>query len=74
MISAILEGKGSSKIGKYMPGTKIPVINEDEIKYKNLKYLLLFSWHIKHDLKKIFRKKGFKGKFIAPLPNCKIEN
>ena len=43
MISAILEVKGSSKIGKYMPGTKIPVINEDKIKYKNLKYLLLFS-------------------------------
>ena len=65
MVSAILEVKGSSKIGKYMPGTKIPVINENEIKYKNLKYLILFSWHIKRDLKKIFRKKGFKGKFIA---------
>lgn len=74
MVSAILEVKGSSKIGKYMPGTKIPVINENEIKYHNLKYLLLFSWHIKHDLKKIFRKKGFKGKFITPLPKCKIEN
>ena len=73
MISAILEVKGSSKIGKYMPGTKIPVINEDKIKYKNLKYLLLFSWHIKKDLKKIFRKKGFNGKFIVPLPKCKIE-
>ena len=74
MVSAILEVKGSSKIGKYMPGTKIPVINENEIKYKNLKYLILFSWHIKRDLKKIFRKKGFKGKFITPLPKCKIEN
>lgn len=74
MISAILEVQGSSKIGKYMPGTKIPVINEDKIKYDKLKYLLLFSWHIKNDLKKIFRKKGFKGKFIVPLPKCKIEN
>ena len=74
MVSAILEVKGSSKIGKYMPATKIPVINENEIEYDNLKYLLLFSWHIKHDLKKIFRKKGFKGKFITPLPKCKIEN
>ena len=34
MISAILEVKGSSKIGKYMPATKIPIINEDNIKYK----------------------------------------
>ena len=74
MISAILEVRGSSKIGKYMPGTKIPVIDEDKIKYDKLKFLLLFSWHIKKDLKKIFRKKGFKGKFIVPLPKCKLEN
>jgi len=74
MINAILEIKGSSKIGKYMPGTKIPVIEEGDINYKNLKYLLLFSWHIKEDLKRVFRKKGFKGKFIIPLPKCRIEN
>ena len=74
MVEAILEINGSSKIGKYMPGTNIPVISEDNINYKNLKYLIIFSWHIKSDLKKIFRKKGFKGKFIIPLPNCKIES
>ena len=45
-----------------------------KIRYNNLEYLILFSWHIKRDLKKIFRKKGFKGKFITPLPKCKIEN
>lgn len=74
MVCAILEINGSSKIGKYMPGTKIPVLNEDKIKYNKLKYLLFFSWHLKKDLKIIFRKKGFKGKFIIPLPYCRIEN
>ena len=74
MIDCILEVNSSHKIGKYVPGTKIPVLSEDTVKYKNLDYLLLFSWHIKDDLKKIFRNKGFKGKFIIPLPAPRIEN
>ena len=37
-------------------------------------FLILFSWHIKNELKRNLRKKGFKGKFIIPLPNPKIEN
>tara|TARA_B100001175_G_C19113368_1_gene450841 strand:+ start:263 stop:409 length:147 start_codon:yes stop_codon:yes gene_type:complete len=36
-------------------------------------FLILFSWHIKNELKKNLKKKGFKGKFIIPLPYPKIE-
>ena len=35
IINCILEIKGSYKIGKYMPGTNIPIINEN-IMNKNL--------------------------------------
>ena len=41
---------------------------------KQPNYLILFSWHIKNELKKNLRKKGFRGKFIIPLPLPKIEN
>jgi len=74
MIDCILEVNNSHKIGKYIPGTKIPIVSEDIIKSKKPDYLFIFSWHIKNDLKKIFRKFGFKGKFIIPLPLPKIEN
>ena len=37
-------------------------------------YLMLFSWHIKNELKRNLRKKGYKGKFIIPLPYPKIES
>lgn len=74
MIDCILEVNNSHKIGKYIPGTKIPIVSEDIIKSKTPDYLFIFSWHIKNDLKKIFRKFGFKGKFIIPLPLPKIEN
>ena len=72
IIDCILEIKGSYKIGKYMPGTNIPILNENFIKKKKPDYLLLLSWHITDVLVKNFRKKGFKGKFIIPLPNPRI--
>ena len=72
LLKCILEIKGSHKIGKYMPGTKIPIFEENYI-YKNKPdYLLLLSWHISKSLIKIFKKKGYKGKFIIPLPKPKI--
>ena len=74
IIDCVLEIDGSYKIGNYIPGTKIPILNENILKQKKPNYLLLFSWHIKDELKKNLRKKGFKGKFIIPLPFPKIEN
>jgi len=74
IIDCVLEVNGSYKIGNYIPGTKIPILNENILKNKKPDYLILFSWHIKNELKKNLRKKGFKGKFIIPLPYPCIEN
>ena len=72
IIDCICEVKNSYKVGHYMPGTNIPVVSEDIIFKKKPDYLLMLSWHISKDLIKIFKKKGYKGKFIIPLPKVKI--
>ena len=74
IIDCVLEINGSYKIGNYIPGTKIPILNENILSKNKPHYLLLFSWHIKKELKKNLKKKGFKGKFIIPLPFPKIES
>ena len=74
IIKFILEIKGSYKIDCYMPGTKIPVIKESKEILKKTNYLILFSWHIAKELIKNLRNRGFKGKFIIPLPKPKIIN
>ncbi len=74
IIDCVLEINGSYKIGNYIPGTKIPILNENILNKNKPNYLILFSWHIKDELKKNLRRKGFKGKFIIPLPKPKIEN
>ena len=68
IIDCIFEIKGSYKINRYMPGTKIPVKEEKASLLRKTDYLVLFSWHISKELIKNIRKQGYKGKFIIPLP------
>ncbi len=74
IIDCVLEIKGSHKIGKYIPGTLIPVLEESKLLADQPEYALLFSWHIADELMPKLREKGFTGKFIVPLPNPRIIN
>ena len=74
IIDYILEISGSKKIGKYMPGTKIPILNEKILYKEQPEYALIFSWHISKEIIRNLRKRGYKGKFIIPLPDPKIIN
>ena len=72
LIDCIVEIAGSYKIGKYMPGTRIPVLDEKVLYDDQPEYALLFSWHIADELVPKIKKLGYKGKFIIPLPSPKI--
>jgi hypothetical protein len=68
IIDCVLEIQGSYKIGKLMPGTLIPVLEESKLFTDQPEYALLFSWHIADELIPKLRQKGYTGKFIVPLP------
>jgi hypothetical protein len=72
IVSAILEIKGSHKIGKYMPGTLIPVFDEEQLFVDQPEYALLFSWHIADELVPKLRGRGYRGRFIVPLPDPRL--
>lgn len=72
ILDCIVEIKGSHKIGKYMPGTMIPVVDEAKLFEEQPEYALLLSWHISDELITNLRKKGYQGKFIIPLPHPQI--
>ncbi|MCL5432530.1 MAG: hypothetical protein M1524_00230 [Patescibacteria group bacterium] len=72
VVDCVLEIKGSHKIGKYIPGTIIPVLEETKLHNDKVDYAILFSWHIADELMPKLKQKGFKGDFIIPLPNPKI--
>jgi hypothetical protein len=68
IIDYVCEIEGSLKIGKCMPGTLIPVVEESRMFQDQPDCAIIFSWHIASELAPKLRAKGFKGKLITPLP------
>lgn len=56
------------KIGKFSPGTGIPIVNKYEIEKQNPDYIVILSWNFKDE---IMKKLG-KRKYIIPIPSFEI--
>lgn len=70
IVECVLEVPGSRKIGRYVPGTRIPVVDESRVEFPE--NLLLFSWHLADELMPKLRSAGFRGKFVVPLPEPRV--
>jgi SAM-dependent methyltransferase len=68
IIDYVCEIEGSLKIGKYMPGTLIPVVEESRLFAEQPDCAIIFSWHIANELAPKLRAKGYKGMLVTPLP------
>lgn len=65
--------KSLLKIGKYTPGTHIPVVADAELIDRMPDYALLLAWNFAEEIMKnleAYRRKG--GKFIIPIPTPQI--
>ena len=68
IVDYVCEIAGSLKIGKSMPGTAIPVVEESRLFTDQPDCAIVFSWHIADELAPKLRAKGYRGKLITPLP------
>jgi hypothetical protein len=68
IIDYVCEIEGSLKIGKCMPGTLIPVVEESRMFADQPDCAIIFSWHIADELAPKLRAKGYKGMLVTPLP------
>ena len=71
-LTCVCELSGSEKIGKMMPGTDIPIVDEARLIKDQPAYALIFSWHVADDIIPALRSKGYQGQFIIPLPTPRI--
>ena len=64
MISAVYEKPGSLKIDHYVPGTRIPILSDDDMLNDNDnldKPLLNLAWHISEEIHSYLKSSGFTG-------------
>ena len=57
------------KQGKYLPGSHIPIVNEEEIKKDKPDYVLILPWNIKEEIMaQLDYIRAWEGKFVVPIP------
>lgn len=56
------------KIGKFSPGTGIPIVHMDKIREDNPDYIVILSWNFKQEIIDKLRN-FYDGKFIIPIPH-----
>lgn len=62
----------SEKVGKYLPGTHIPIVCNEIILREQPEYVVILAWHYGKYIMEQWRKKGLKSKFVLPLPEFTI--
>lgn len=60
------------KIGTVVPGVRIPVVDEEILFQEQPDYALILSWNMADFLIPKFRSRGYKGKFIIPVPQVEV--
>lgn len=65
--------RNPAKQGKYMPGSRIPIVEEQQLKDKQPDYVVLLPWNLKSELmQQLNYIKSWNGKFVTAVPFLEI--
>jgi SAM-dependent methyltransferase len=61
------------KQGQYLPGSHIPIVNEEMIRKNKPEYILILPWNLKDEItEQLGYIREWKGKFVIPIPKLEI--
>lgn len=65
--------KAPLKIGKYLPGSHIPIMTEEKIKELKPDYIVIFPWNIKEEvISQLEYVKEWNCKFVIAIPELEV--
>lgn len=65
--------RAESKCGKWLPGSRIPVVEENRLREERPDYIILFPWNIVAELEKqLSYVRDWDGKFVTAVPTLQI--
>ncbi|MCX6757311.1 MAG: class I SAM-dependent methyltransferase [Candidatus Nomurabacteria bacterium] len=68
----LAELSNSLKLGMYLPGKHIPIVDEKILFKDKPDFIVVLSWHYGEVIMKRLKKAGLKSDFVIPLPIFKI--
>ena len=72
LVPYIAEQPTSLKLGMFLPGKLIPVVNNEILIKEQPDYVILLAWHYAEPIMEQLKARGLKSNFIIPLPDLKI--
>lgn len=72
LISYVVDAS-PAKQNKFLPGSRIPVVNESELKKTKPDYVIILPWNLKDEiLKQLDYINEWNGSFVIPIPKLEI--
>jgi SAM-dependent methyltransferase len=68
----IAEQPASLKLGKFLPGRHIPIVNNQRLIDEQPENVLLLAWHFAQPIAEQLRERGSQSTFYVPMPEVKI--
>ncbi len=72
LLPYLAEQPTSLKLGMYLPGKHIPVVNNQRLIDEQPDYVVLLAWHYAKPIMKQLKARGLKSDFVLPLPDFEI--
>ena len=68
LIPYLAEQPASLKLGKYLPGKHIPIVNNQRLIDEQPRHVLLLAWHYAQPIAEQLRQRGLKSELFVPMP------
>ncbi len=72
LIPYLAEQPTSLKLGMYLPGKHIPVVNNQILIDEQPDYVVLMAWHYAKPIMEQLKARGLKSDFVIPLPDFRV--
>ena len=72
LLPYLAEQPTSLKLGMYLPGKHIPVVNNQRLIDEQPDFVIIFAWHYAKPIMEQLKARGLKSNFIIPLPDFKV--
>ena len=65
--------KSAAKMGKFMPGSRVPIMSEIQLKMDKPNYIVIFPWNIQDEIiEQLAYVREWGGKFIIFIPSMQL--
>ncbi len=70
---AFVVDRNPAKQGKYLPGSRIPIVHEDQLMQTKPDYVIILPWNIQHEIKEQLNYIAeWNGRFVVAIPGLSV--